>query len=543
MPMNLVKKPNGFAHPLLFLIVLLIVLGLFGVFTYQSRYKQAYSPTSPQVAGANNQACTPGLVVGASETHKTLDSAVAAVGSNGAGKVICLRNNKVYGPSGVIHTSGSPDSPFVIKGHPDNPTVNGTKKAIIRDDTPYPSWRDRDNPDVKQFNAVLLRGNNQIFQDIEIARASKSGLILGGNSDKDLRENIKIINVTVHDTYGDGIGVLYGKNVVIENCELYRNEMIGAVTDCMKQPNAICSIGEVLKVRHSDTVRVENCSIREDMSRGRGGILNTDSKNTTYRNNEIYMNTGNLLHVGDASNIVMENNLVYANCGEKANGLYKLAERYPPTTVHYNWKGGTGYTIRNNLFVGMARGINFGGCEGYVKKRCNKDSPDWPGCREDPNNGDYTQKIWPEGDPCPLDNVLIENNTIVGTGNQNSAEDEGREHALVINEFHRDPVANWKIRNNIFHSVDDDPMIDDHDDVLIQALGDISFTNNIWHDRSPLGQGDVQIKNLTGVFSANPDLGACITGRIDKNKYKVSATYQGKGADITKVGRYIPTGD
>jgi hypothetical protein len=244
----------------------------------------------------------------------------------------------VYGPAGTITVSGSATSPFVIMGHPDNPTVNGTKKAIIRDDTPYPNWRDRENPNVKQYNAVVLRGNNQVLRDIEVARASKQGVVLGGTGDNDLRENIKVINVVVHDTFGDGIGVLYGKNIKIENCELYRNEMVGAVTDCMKQPNAICSIGEVLKVRHSENVTVENCSIREDMSKGRGGILNTDSKNTTYRNNEIYMNTGNLLHVGDAANIVMENNLVYATCGDKANGLYKLAERYPPLQLTINGK-------------------------------------------------------------------------------------------------------------------------------------------------------------------------------------------------------------
>jgi hypothetical protein len=140
-----------------------------------------------------------------------------------------------------------------------------------------------------------------------------------------------------------------------------------------------------------------------------------------------------------------------------------------------------------------------------------------------------------------MDNVLIENNTVVGTGNQNSNEDEPREHSLVINDFHGDPVSKLENKNNIFHSVDDDAV--DHDDVFIQALGDISFTNNIWHDRSPLGQGDVQIKNLTGVFTGNPNLGACITGRIDKNKYKVSNAYQGKGADITKVGRFASTDD
>lgn len=540
MPVIYLKKPNGFAHPLLFLIGLLIVLGLLGGFNYQKKYKQSAVPDYPQVAGVNDSPCTPNLIVGASETHKTLDSALKAVGSNGAGKTICLRNDKVYGPAGAITASGSATSPFVIMGHPDNPTVNGTKKAIIRDDTPYPNWRDRENPNVKQYNAVVLRGNNQVLRDIEVARASKQGVVLGGTGDNDLRENIKVINVVVHDTFGDGIGVLYGKNIKIENCELYRNEMVGAVTDCMKQPNAICSIGEVLKVRHSENVTVENCSIREDMSKGRGGILNTDSKNTTYRNNEIYMNTGNLLHIGDAANVVLENNLVYATCGDKANGLYKLAERYPPTTVNYKWKGGTGYTLRNNLIVGMARGINFGGCEGYLKKKCNEDDPNWPECRNNPNS-DYTQKIWPEGHACPMDNVLIENNTVVGTGNQNSNEDEPREHSLVINDFHGDPVSNWKIKNNIFHSVDDDAV--DHDDVFIQALGDISFTNNIWHDRSPLGQGDVQIKNLTGVFTGNPNLGACITGRIDKNKYKVSNAYQGKGADITKVGRFASTDD
>jgi len=519
--MQFKNRSQGIAHPLVVVVVLAALIG--GIFTYWQNFKkqevtQAHLPT---VAGANNQPCTPGLVVGASETHKTLDAAITALNNNGAGKVICIKNDKTYGPVAIIKVSGSAGAPLVIKGHPDNPVRSGTKKPIFRDETAYPKWQERKTK--KGKTPIILRGNNIVLQDVEIARSADQGLDVGGSADNDMRENLQVINVTVHDTYGDGIRVLYAKNVTVDGCELYRNEMVGTVTDCMNYPNAQCPIGEVLKVRHSDTVTVQNCSIREDMSRGRGGILNTDSKNTTYRNNEIYMNTGNLLHIGDASNVVMENNLVYATCGDKANGLYKLAERYPPTAKQYKWKGGSNYTIRNNVIVGMAKGLNFGGCEGYVEQKGS------------------TNKIWPEGHPCPFDNVLVERNTIVGTGNQNSQEDETKEYSLVISDMHGDPVSNVRIRNNIMQSVEDGT--GNHEDVLIQARGDVSFSGNVFHDRNTLGSGDVEVPNLTGVFSGNPNLNACITGRIDLNKYRVSNAYNGKGADISKVGRFALDGE
>ncbi len=517
--MFVIKNYKGFAHPLLLLFFVAMVATATSLYLYTKDTTTVGTSNYPRVAGVNTSPCTPNLVVGASESLKTVEAAVNALGNNGSGKVICIKNDKVYGVVPVIQVSGSQAAPLVIKGHPANPERNGTKKPIFRDDTAYPKWQDRDLPGIGGSPIFNIKANHVILQDVEVARSAKTGIDLGGTADNNLRENIQLINVVVHDTYADGIRVLYANNVLIDNCELYRNEMVGTVTDCMSYPNAQCSIGEVLKVRHSDRVTVQNCSIREDMSKGRGGVLNTDSSNTTYKNNEVYMNTGNMLHIGDASNVVMENNLVYAVCGEKANGLYKLAERYPPTKNPYNWKGGTNYTLKNNLIVGMAKGLNFSGCEGYVLEK-----------------GD-TNKIWQAGHPCPFNNVLIENNTVVSTGNQNSKEDETKEFSLVIGDQRNDPVANVRIRNNIFQSVEDGT--GNHEDVDIKAQGDIVFSGNIFHDREQLGQGDIQVNNLTGVFSQNPNLNSCITGRIDKTKYRVAQAYAGKGADISKVGRNV----
>lgn len=511
------QKQQGFAHLLLIAVLAITALGAASIISIKLMSNHNRQAGIETVAGANTSTCTTELTVGANDTYKTIESAINAAGSSTAGKVICVRNNKVYGRT-LIDKGGTAASPLVIKSHPQN-----SARPVFRDDTPYPDWRNR-NDDGAQL--VTIRASHVIFQGFELARSSATGLSAGGvlkkigeNKYQEIpEENIQIINVSVHDTYGDGIKVLYGKNVLIESCELYRNEMVGTVTDCMKFPNAICSIGEVLKVRHSDTVTVQNCSIREDMSRGRGGILNTDSFNTTYRNNEIYMSDGNYLHIGDASNIVMENNLIFANCGYRVNGLYKLAERYPPTQDPYPWKGGSGYVIRNNLIVGAEKGFNFGGCEGYVAAR------------------GKSEKYWTPGHACPFKNVTIENNTVVGIGIQDGKEDEDNERALIIGDMKGNPASNVRIRNNIFHSTDDGK--GDGEDLKNALTGDVVFSGNIWHDKNQLTNGDVEIPNLTGVFANNPNLNYCVPvgQKLNPANYRVAEAFAGKGADVSKIG-------
>lgn len=496
------KNNKGFSHILLFVVFLLaaITLGVFFV-TRNKSSTLGYIDTSmvEQVAGASSGECTPELVVGASERFTSISAAVNSVKSNAAGKVICVKDNKVYNELVRIDASGAVGNPLVVKSHPANNTL-----PKITTTAPYPTWQDR----LSGKSALVVTGDNVEVEGFEVIRATGTGITASEV------ENVKIRNVISHDTYGDGLQVLHSRNVIVSGCKLYNNEMIGTVTDCIKQHPSVCTIGEVLKVRFSNTVTIENCVVTDDKSPHRGGVLNMgDSNNLIIRNNELYKHDGNHLHMGGAENVLIENNYVFGICGFEGKGYYRNAERQPGDAPAYDYPG-KNITIRNNLIVGMRTGIFFGGCE--VRKVGSNSLP------------------WIGTDNCQFEDILVENNTVVGTGVQNSGDDEEKEYALWIDAMQGDPVRNVNIRNNIFHSTNDGNGYGG--DLSDRASGTKTYVNNIWSNNSRLTANDRQVPNLTGVFANNPELNRCLTSRLNPDAFKVAQAFAGIGADTAKVG-------
>lgn len=502
---SMFKNNKGYSHILLVLIVLGAVLAAGYIYLNKTGTNISYLDTYSieDVAGASTSECTNEIIVGANEKYTTINDAVASIKNNAAGKVICVRNNKTYDAT-KIDASGAVGNPLVIRSHPSN---TGFPKISVAG--AYPTWQAR----LSGKTALVITGDNIVLDGFEVARATGSGIAAS------YVENVTISNVSAHDTYEDGLQVLHSKNVNVTNCKLYNNEMIGTVTDCLKQhPNA-CKIGEVLKVRFSDGVKVENCVITDDKSPHRGGVLNMgDSKNLIIRNNDLYKHDGNNLHMGGAENVLVENNVVYGICGFEGKGLYRNAERQPADANAYDYPG-KNITVRNNLIVGMRAGLYFGGCE--VKK-------------EPKGEGRFP---WIASDLCQFENVQITNNTVVGIGAQLSddANDESKEFALYLDSMQGDPVRNVVVQNNIFHSTDDgNGYAGDFND---RSSGTKTFVNNIWSDnKQAISATDREIPGLAGVFANDPNLDRCLTGYVDPQTYRTSAAFNGKGADVTKVG-------
>ncbi len=436
----------------------------------------------------------------ATTTKDVLDQA----GVNWAGKTICVRNNKEY-PGMIIEKGGTTSLPLTIRSHPNN-----SSKPVFKDTKAFPDYD-------KQFSGndgIWVNADSVTVDSLEVSRASRHGVYVGAQSG--IRKNVILLNLTIHDTFNTGINITKSEQVLVDRAEVYRNQLVGTVTNCLDFPPSQCTISEVVKATDSDHVTIKNSRITEDMSPGRGGVLTAGrlSTNISFTNNEIYGNTGNQMHIGNFTNIVFENNLIEGTTGDTGTGMFRLGERYPRDKVNYTFRGDN-FVFRNNLLVGLARGINFDHCEGVD------------------TNLDGTE-TWVSSNSCPFNNVTVENNTVVGIGAQDSGAKEDKEFALKIAAMRGYPANNITIKNNIFHTVNgqagDVPDLDN-------GLGSrVSFEGNIWSDNPYITSADQEIRNLLGVFPANPDLTRTFTGRVDPSLYQVATTYNGKGADISKVG-------
>lgn len=412
------------------------------------------------------------LVVGQGESHQTVQSALGAITSDK--RSICVKDNKTYGRE-TISVSGTANSPLVIKSHPSN-----TSRPKFQDNDPFPPM------DVNVYEPVIkILGSFITLDGLEVSRSSSIGMSSFNNT------NVILRNVVVHDTYNHGIKAEQSPEFFVTGATLYRTTMKGTVTDCLR--TAGCKIPEVIMIKNSENGHVENSRIFDDGSPGKGGVLTAyRSDGVVFKNNEVYHVQGNSMHIDNSDNVLYENNLIYETCESTktlGNGLYKLSERGKEQA---NWQYyGSNITLKNNLIVNKNNGINFGTCQEMEA-----------------------------GDVCPLMNVTVENNTIVGA----------QEFALRLAAHNRS--GNIQVKNNIFHDLDDNNP--DGSNGLPQSS--LTFSNNIWSTKPSFAGNDAQVPNIGNVFDSSVNLESCVSAPLDVSKYRVKSAYAGKGADVSKVG-------
>ncbi len=425
--------------------------------------------------------------IGTGEEHTTFESLnLNQTGSNLAGKVVCVRNNKTYGKVDILKSGSSDTQWLTIRSHPQNtgkPQFTSTNSGAVID----------------------VKGSYVIVDGLEVTSAlNGDGMEVVGT------DHVKLLNVKVSETKGHGIQVIDSSYVWVDSCNVRKAVM-----------STGNPVGENVRSSNSDHVWITNCLITEDGS-GRGGVLNSGQSSYTYfRNNELHLNDSNNLHLGNGEHVVFENNLVSGGCspGGTGAGFYKQAERYPKDAASYVYKQND-VTVKNNLIINMTKGINILGCQVQ--------------CIDHDNNRETecVKQPWKANEQCPFDNVTIENNTVVGIGIPNSdGNDENTEYALALEAHQNHPVENVRIRNNLFHTNNGTEK-----DLKNQMTGDLVFSGNIWSDVTNAPQGDTILANWSSVFTGNPNLSTCSNERKNPNLYQASTSYAGKGADVSKVG-------
>jgi len=438
-----------------------------------------------------NAACT--HVVGAGEQYATVGAALSAMGGNGAGKVVCVRDNKEYQGITRIDLSGAASNPLVIKSHP----ANATKPRFV-DPRPYL------NADTQWSSPIDVFGKNVVIDGLESARSAGRGIRVANT------ENVLLKDVVAHDSFGVAIAVLGSKNVVVDGCSVYRDRYQGS-PEC--QANASCktsTVGESIAVVDSENALVQNCVVRDQLNKNGGGgtFATLRSENVVVRNNEQYSNfVGPSLHPDNARNVVFENNLIAAVCGHVGggSGFYQYDE------VYTQQKSQNAYntTVRNNLLVGMTAGLRLGGCEVAA--------------------GEFNglERIG----PCKSIDQVVENNTVIAMGT----------HGFMINmginsqDAGYTEVSGLRVANNIFYGKGQSGVGGFANPTM--NPGNQYFSGNVWSQtpRFGLPPGDVVAPNLAGVFQGNINPESCVT-EAQVKQFVTTAQYNGKGANMTTIG-------
>lgn len=430
------------------------------------------------------------VVVGSSSGEfPDIPAALTSLGNNVAGKTICVRNNKIYGQLSIENKHGTAVAPLKIVAHPAN---TGNKLPQFKDDSEpmAVSTRYIGTIDVDSSSHIVL-------ERLEVAQSPAIGIdIIKSN-------NILVKDVVVHDNYFQVIRVGGSNTVTVDGCQIYNYEK-----------DLESGLGpEALMAHDSENVVFQNCKLWDNISKhGGGGVLAAlRSTNVTFRNNEVHAPyVGPALHPDQSKNVLFENNVVASYCSTPPGGrsFHWLDEVY--RQPGYRTQHGESITVKNNLIIGPIIGLYMGGCE-------KKGSP-----------GD-TQYM--DGE-CVAKNIVLENNTVVGLIETPEKPSAAFRYA---SNFDKAPQG-LSIKNNIFHTTG----------ALTQgnSPGEQYFDGNIW-SKTPYNtkpSKDSVVSNLDGVFSSGINLNSCLPMpanlNISKyvNNYKTTAAYNGKGADVSKVG-------
>jgi len=462
-----------------------------------SKYLDEYSETSQIVSEALAQdSCQPVTLlppynassscthtVGVGEQYSDIPSALNAIGGNVSGKVVCVKDNKTYGPVAIANKSGTPESPLIIKSHPGNANP--------------PRFADPSTPaDTNRYRGVINVANSKglVLDGLEVSQSPSIGFNVAGS------ESILLKNIVVHNNYTSPIRVIGTSKIVLDGCRVY---------DYEEAPNSIGGGPESILSVNSEQILFQNCLLWDNVSQhGGGGVFGIlRSSNVTVRNNEVYAPfIGPVLHPDQSKHVLFENNVVAGHCAAPVNGtgFYWFDEPYGGShnglpNNSYRRQQGESVAARNNFIIGSSGGLYVGGCQ-----RKQDEGPGGPN--------------WMDGE-CVARNVIVQNNTVVGVS---------RNAFLYSHQYDRPPEG-LTIKDNVFHA---NGAITAQQNPVGQH-----FSGNIW-SKPPYGGNtpsqDQVINNLTGVFPSGVNPSACIDqNSFDFNSYR---TVNGKGADMDAVG-------
>jgi hypothetical protein len=396
-----------------------------------------------------------------------------------SGQTVCVKQG-VYNVDKIKITKKG----MSVISHPDNSTF-----PVLKNNSAY-------TKDTLWFNLFSVEADNVLVDGFEIASSPGRGFVVNSVS------NVVAKNIIVHDTYSSGVFIYKSDNIEVDTFEVYRVSK-GDSAECRNNPtcNAVNSNHpESVAAVDSNNITMTNMAVYNVW----GGTFATfRSKGITLKNSIIYDAKRSLVHLDQASFVNVENNLAYisSKSGEfnSRTGLVKYDEVY---STHRTFTGES-RVIKNNIFINMRRGIDFGGCEVVG-----------PG-GQGPTNSD-----------CFVKNDIISNNTVLNISEANA----------TTLRFKENKVAGTNtVSNNIFHHLNTNRIY------TSTINSGINFGSNIWSSK-PAGlsgqtvENQAQIKTLFKYPDKAFNKSNHLPGKVDPLWFELKDEYKQYGADVTKVG-------
>jgi hypothetical protein len=438
--------------------------------------------------------CTPGKVV--SPGQNIADVANSA----SSGDTICIKEG-TYSINGTYTIT---KSGINIVSHPDNtnyPKIEST--GTYSNET---KWRP----------AISVKGDNVNVDGIEIAGSPGRGFVVGE------ARNINVKNLIVHDTYATGIMIINSDNVTIDGFKAYKLSQLETIPCNQRRSIDNCNHPESVLIVDSRDAHFTNGIIYNVMG---GTFSSARTVNTSLTNSHIYDNTRSLIHLDQATNVRVENNLAYISSNNggfnSRSGLIVYDEVYwnhtndkhYGKTYDYSAFHGGGRTIKNNILINTRVGINLG-CE-YEQ------------------NQQYEDGKGPSDDTCRFKDDIVENNIVLNNYNYQDGTRTVYSKSLEVNQNKVEGTNS--IKNNIFHHKTPTKVFE----TAVNLPG--VFGVNVWSG-TPQGLSGQQVKTdaqIKAMFKY-PDKAFNQSnhkpGQVDPAWFELKDEFKQFGADVTKVG-------
>ncbi|MBW4550364.1 MAG: right-handed parallel beta-helix repeat-containing protein [Aphanocapsa sp. GSE-SYN-MK-11-07L] len=379
---------------------------------------------------------------------KTINKAVSMIG-DGEGGVINVRAGTYANTAVWIGNTndGSSTSPLVIQ-----PYLN--EKVNLKG--------------VSSKDVIGVGGQHVTIKGFNIGNGAKG--IVGVKA-----QNLQVLNNTVHDVTGHGIGI-------------YGNDGFGT-SNISVSGNTVYNTALANKSGTADSWA--------------SGITISRGKNASVTNNRVYQNYGEGITITLSDNVTVSNNTAYDNFS--VGGVY--LDNATKTTVENNFIYSTG---NSNYF----KQLNIGQGE-----------KDYPGYGIYMNNEKYSNMSNPNSDNIIRNNII--SGTLAGIAKTNQAKNTlianntisgSVDRELVIFTDRRD--ANIRITNNIFSGSTSRSA-----NWFSGNPTDYTFSNNLWSEKPTLaarGRGDI----YGSAQLANP-------GGSKATDYKIKTTSPAINAGLT----------
>ncbi len=392
---------------------------------------------------------------------------VFAAGKLVAGDTLFIRSG-IYHEKVNFSRSGTASQPITILSYPSEvATIDGNY------DIPTSSFSALINFSGSYINSSGIEVKNSLWQGVEV-----------------LGSNVTLTNFTSHDNYEQGI-ITYGSvDAVVQDSVIYNN--------VKSFENGVHKLGRTSYATGLSAAGASNRSIlrRNKIYNNWGEGLSTfNATNTVMEDNVVYDNSKNV-YVSDTTGTLLQRNLIYCTPGN----IYRLSNTVTQHGINVQDEdqqpASANNTIINNLVMGCVTNFKWYPCS-PVSSCTTADSS--------------------------MNNVLVANNTFVNS--TGSTSDPNFYIAAPTNINH----VNTRIINNI---------IEQDDAKTIGAISSptqgVTFSNNLWSKAPPTTMSGANSLTANPLLSKN---GSLTPGDLTADYFKLLTTSPAidQGATLTEV--------